>query len=138
SIDEGWSTRQLLATFDLGGQSGGPLDLLLRRLARELETPGFAAETMIEGLGLTALAELSRQLGGQGPVLPPMRGRLSPAQLRQIESYVEETPGCAPTISELARQCGMGPRRFTTLFRQTTGQTVRNWVEERRMDKARQ
>ena len=138
SLDGGWSTRQLLATFDLGGRAGGPLDLLLRRLAHELEMPGFASETMIEGLGLTALAELSRHLGGRNCPTPPERGRLSPAQLRQIESHVEETTGRAPTISELARQCGMGPRRFTTLFRTTTGQTVRHWIEEHRMGKARQ
>jgi AraC family transcriptional regulator len=31
----------------------------------------------------------------------------------------------------------MGPRRFTTLFRESTGQSVRQWVEQRRMDKAR-
>ena len=133
-----WSKRQLLATFDLGASAGRSLDLLLRRLAHELAVPGFATDTMIEGVGLTALAELSRHLGGNAPPRPAEQGRLSDLQMRQIEMCVIETPGVAPTISRLARQCGMGPRRFTTLFRLTTGQTVRAWVEDRRMDTARQ
>lgn len=137
-LGNGWSNRQLLATFDLGRQPGTHLDWLMRCLAREIEMPGFAADTMIEGTGLMALAELARQLGAMPPAPPPCSGRLSQAQLQRIESCVMDMPGTAPTISVLARQCEMGPRRFTTLFRQTTGQSVRLWVEGRRMDKARQ
>ena len=133
-----WSKRQLLATFDLGGPVGRSLDFLLRRLARELAMPGFAMDTMIEGAGLAALAELSCHLGGHTPAPPPEQGHLSAQQMRLIETCVTEMPGLAPTISLLANQCGMGPRRFTTLFRLTTGRSVREWVEDRRMDNARQ
>lgn len=135
--DGGWSTHQLLRTLNVGGRAGGALDLLLRRLAHELQSPGFATDTMVEGVCLTALAELSRLLGGPSPTDTAPRGKLSVAQLRRLESYIEEIPGRAPSISDMARQCGIGPRRFTTLFRETTGRTVRHWVEERRMDKAR-
>lgn len=137
TLDGDWDARQLQATFDLGGEAGGPLDPILRRLVHELEMPGFASATMVEGLGLTALAELTRRLGGAAPIVPPSRDGLSPAHLRRIVSYVEETSGRTPSITDLARQCGMGPRRFSTLFRQSTGQTVREWVERLRMDKAR-
>ncbi len=137
ALDGDWNAGQLQTTFDLGGHAGGPLDPVLRRLVHELEMPGFASATMIEGLGLTALAELARRLGGAEPPAPDRRGGLSPAHVRRIASYLEEAAGRAPSITDLARQCGMGPRRFTTLFRESTGQTVRQWVEQRRMDKAR-
>ena len=136
-LSDAWSAHQLLATLDIRGRAGELLDPILRRMARELETPGFAAETMLEGLGLTALAELSRHLNTQGPADLSARGKLSAAQLRQIERHVVETTARAPTITDLARLCDMGPRRFTTLFRATTGQTVRTWVEGQRMGKAR-
>lgn len=131
-----WDAQQLLSIFDISGTIGGTLDFILRRMAQEIEIPGFASETMIEGLGLTALAELSRHLNGGPPVEPTARGKLSMSQLRRLERYISETPGRAPTITDLAHQCSLGPRRFTTLFRATTGQSVRDWVDAKRMDKA--
>ena len=136
-LDGDWSKQQLLATFDLDGRTGRSLDFLLRRLAQELSMPGFAIDTLIEGIGLTALAELSRHLGGRNPAPASGRGGLTDLQMRQIETCITDMPGIAPTISLLAQQCGLGPRRFTTLFRLTTGRSVHEWVEERRMDSAR-
>lgn len=136
-ISDADNATQLLLSMDIGGKCGGTIDTLLRRLAQEVTAPGFAADTMIEGLGLTALAELARHLNGHADDEPPARGRLSMAQLRMLHDYVDNRPGAAPTISELARQCGIGPRHFMALFRATTGQTVRQWVDAQRIEKAR-
>lgn len=128
---------QLLSSIDIGGKSGGALDAFMRRMAQEVEAPGFATDTMIEGLGLAALAELARHLNGYSGDERPARGRLSIGQVRLLHDYVNEKRGAAPTITELAQQCGIGPRRFMALFRATTGQTVRHWVDKQRMEKAR-
>jgi AraC family transcriptional regulator len=136
-ISETGRPEHLLSSIDIGGRCGEIIDSLLRRIAQEVQAPGFASDTLIEGLGLTALAELARHFhAAAGDQLPP-RGRLSVAQMRMLHDYVENRPGAAPTISELARQCGIGPRHFMALFRATTGQTVRQWVDAQRIAKAR-
>jgi AraC family transcriptional regulator len=127
----------LMKTLDISGSAGARIDFLLRQMVREMEVPGFASETLIEGLGLSALAHLARYLHDTEQDAAPVRGRLSPAQLRRLEHVVESVRGRAPTITDLAAECGIGPRRFTTLFRETTGQTVKVWVDSRRMDLAR-
>ncbi|ARS28484.1 helix-turn-helix transcriptional regulator [Sphingomonas sp. KC8] len=136
-IDDGWSRGRLLATLDVGGTAGGAIDAMLRRMAEELRAPGFATETLIEGLGLAALAELSRFLHADTTSAPRTSGQLNATQLRRLDEYVDAFPRRAPTISTLAGLLGMSPRRLTTLFRDTTGLTVRAWVEAKRMDQAR-
>lgn len=132
-----WPDDLLMKTFDIAGGAGARIDYLLRQMIREIEAPGFAAETLIEGLGITALAHLSRHLNGENcNDSAPVRGRLSRVQLQRIESFVEGTRGRSPTITELAAECGIGPRRFTSLFRAATGQTVKDWITERRMNLA--
>jgi len=131
------NTAQLLSSIDIGGRSGGALDAIMRRMAQEVAAPSFAANTMIEGLGLMALAEVAHHLNSGYGEETPVRGRLNMAQLRMLHDYVNERNGAAPSVSELARQCGIGPRRFMQLFRATTGQTVRSWVDAQRMEKAR-
>lgn len=135
-IADGWNRERLLATLDVGGTAGGALDMMLRRIADELRAPGFATETLVEGLGLAALAELSRFLRAGGGEAR-QSGRLSAMQLRRLDEYVDAFPRSAPTIGTLAKLLGMSPRRLTTLFRDTTGLTVRAWVEAKRMDHAR-
>ncbi|SNT10710.1 AraC-type DNA-binding protein [Sphingomonas laterariae] len=136
-IGDGWSRCRLAATLDVGGTAGGAIDSLLRRMAEELRTPGFATETLVEGLGLAALAELSRFLHADGPAEPRRTGQLSAVQLRRLDEYVDAFPRRAPTIGTLAGLLDMSPRRLTTLFRDTTGLTVRAWVEAKRMEQAR-
>jgi AraC family transcriptional regulator len=136
-IEDGWSRGRLLATLDVGGTAGGAIDMMLRRMADELRAPGFATETLIEGLGLAALAELSRFLRADAGGEPRRSGRLNAAQLRRLDEYVDAFPRSAPTIGTLAKLLGMSPRRLTTLFRDTTGLTVRAWVEAKRMEQAR-
>ena len=82
-IGEGWSRSRLAATLDIGGTAGGAIDRLLRRMAEELRAPGFAADIMVEGLGLATLAELARFLRRQGARVarewPAERGPAPPA-----------------------------------------------------------
>ncbi|AGH49639.1 AraC family transcriptional regulator [Sphingomonas sp. MM-1] len=136
-IGEGWSRSRLAATLDIGGTAGGAIDRLLRRMAEELRAPGFAADIMVEGLGLATLAELARFLRAGKVHESRESGRLSAGQLRRLEEYVDAFPRQPPTIATLARLLGISPRRLTTLFRDTTGLTVRAWVEGRRMEQAR-
>ena len=42
----------------------------------------------------------------------------------------------APQVGELAKHCGLSRSRFTELFRLHTGQTVSEYLEKQRLDRA--
>ncbi|GGN61274.1 hypothetical protein GCM10011349_43730 [Novosphingobium indicum] len=109
-------------------------DLLLR-MAREVHEPGFASELMIEGLGITLLAETLRVLQ-QVEANTTRKGGLSPWRLRTIEARIREG-GTLPTLSELAGLCGLSRRQLMRAFREETGRTVGAFIQELTLERAK-
>jgi AraC family transcriptional regulator len=107
----------------------------LKRIAREVYEPGFASELLVEGLGLTALAETARALrssrdhGARRGGLPPWRRKLIEDRVRCGES--------PPTITELAELCGLSRRQLMRAFREETGRTVGAFVQELTLERAK-
>ncbi|CAN7168186.1 helix-turn-helix transcriptional regulator [Phenylobacterium sp. LjRoot225] len=107
----------------------------LGRIAREVHEPGFASELLVEGLGLTALAETARALrnardhgAGRGG-LPPWRRKLIEERVRCGDS--------PPTIAELAKLCGLSRRQLMRAFREETGRTVGAFVQDLTLERAK-
>ena len=104
-----WSDHALRAGLDI---REGSLQLLLQRLAREVKTPGFASNAMVElivGYGLR-----SKQSAPGG--LPAWRLRLIDERLRE---------GAAPpSLSELATLCGISVRQLSRGFRASRGCSI--------------
>lgn len=109
-------------------------DLLLR-MAGEIREPGFASGLMIEGLGVTLLAETLRGLQ-RVAANAACKGGLSPWRLRTIEARIREG-GSLPTLGELAELCGLSRRQLMRAFRQETGQTVGAFVQELTLERAK-
>jgi AraC family transcriptional regulator len=113
-----------------------PIRMLLTRICRELYDPGVASKLLLEGLGTTLQAETLRLLHHdhqreQG------KGGLSPAHLRKIREMVLEG-NALPSVADIAAICGISRRHLMRAFRQETGQTVGDYVQQLAMDKARQ
>jgi len=108
---------------------------LVLEIAREVQEPGFASEMLIEGLGITLLAETLRSLQKvrDGSA---RKGGLSPWRLRAIEARVREGD-TLPTIIELAQLCGLSRRHLMRAFREETGQTVSGFVQSLTFDRAK-
>ena len=102
-------------------------------MAREAEAPGFASDLLVEGLGLTVMAEITRYLRHARDRLPTLRGGLAPWQLRRIADAVESLPDRPPAISELAGLCGISPRHLMRAFKHSTGQTITEYAETARL-----
>jgi AraC family transcriptional regulator len=107
----------------------------LRRLGEEASRPGFASAALVEGLGLTIMADLARYLDKTLAAPRPRRGGLSPRMLRQVTEYVEESTA-APTIEALAHLIGISPRHLSRAFRETTGRSVYEFIEDVRLRRA--
>jgi AraC family transcriptional regulator len=130
---DGWNPDKLGASLDV--RSPFMRDAL-RRLARELESPGFCSELMAEALCTQLSVELSRYFRAIRSEAEPPRGRLSPAQLRRIEEMLAE-PGKPPSVAVLARACGLSARHFFRIFRASTGMTLSEFAAESRIGRAK-
>jgi len=104
----------------------------LRRLGDEAANPGLASALLVEGLGATLMVDLSRHLAEARGLV---RGGLTRRQLRQITERIEDETS-APTLAELARIAGVSRRHLTRGFREATGRTIHDYVEESRFRKA--
>jgi AraC-like DNA-binding protein len=97
-----------------------------REVARNASTgPLFA-----ESISLALLSYLAARLPASER---HRRGRLTDAQARIVSDYILEQLHAELSVMGLASLVGLGPRRFSTLFRQTFGTTPHRYIVERRL-----
>ncbi|HUD30491.1 MAG TPA: helix-turn-helix transcriptional regulator [Novosphingobium sp.] len=139
--------EQLREELGIDAQSGAvmrtcmnmPFDRLrdlLVRMAREVRDPGFASGLMIEGLGVTLLAETLRMLQRM-EASAARKGGLSPWRLRTIEARIRDG-GSLPSLGELAELCGLSKRQLMRAFREETGRTVGAFVQDLTLERAKE
>jgi AraC family transcriptional regulator len=67
-----------------------------------------------------------------------LRGGLSPAALRRVQVFVEYNLERPMTLRDLAARADLSLHHFARAFRVSTGLTPRGFVEERRLERAKQ
>lgn len=143
-----WGAFELLAPFEQAllpdekllacGDIRAPgLGDLMRRLALELRTPGFARETMIDLLIRAAMIDVVRHVSGSTDRARPVGGGLSMLHLRRVTGMIEASLHTSPTVAELAGACGISPGHLMRCFRQSTGETIHGYVQRVRITRAR-
>ena len=103
------------------------------RVARELVVPGLASGSFIQGLAMTAGADIVRYFGGGE------RGRDEPLakwRLRRIVEYLEESGAPTPSLENLASLCGVSAAHLSRAFRRATGMTIHRCIEDARVRSA--
>jgi AraC family transcriptional regulator len=68
---------------------------------------------------------------------PHLRGGLAPAALRRVEVFVEANLEHSIRLHDLAARAGLSLHHFARAFRTSTGVTPREFVEQRRFERAR-
>lgn len=109
----------------------------LRRVAEEILFPGFASETQIECALMFVGMQLARHFETKQAATRPPPGVLGPKQLSRLRSMLIDTPGSVPSIAELASACGMGGRQLAESYRRSTGITLRRFIADARLDRAK-
>jgi AraC family transcriptional regulator len=112
----------------------GPLAAILRQVTDELLTPQFGGALQIHCLMTSAAIHLQRAL------LPPRietpeQGKLCAAQVKALRDLVE-CSDAGLTLGEMARVCGVNPRRLSVLYRNTAGHTLRSYVAAAKIQRA--
>jgi AraC family transcriptional regulator len=131
----GWSRAEMQACLDLRNP---PIRDAMQRLAREALSPGFASALLTESLGAMMLVDLARVFARLRAKPEPRRGGLAPWQLRRLREALAELDGPAPGLATLAQLAGVSPRHLTRAFKQATGRTMGDYVQEVRLDRARE
>jgi AraC family transcriptional regulator len=131
-----WGKVDLARTLDMHSEE---IALGMKRLASELATPSFASDLQVEYL-LTLIALKLRQFflcsDSQQPD-PPPAGKLPAAKLKRLQDFLDHAEGTDLTVADAAHVCGLPPRTFAHLFKQTTGTTLRSYLAHARLQKAK-
>ena len=107
------------------------------RLAHEVLAPGFGVEALAEGLGIAIAIDLARHIRAIDPEPEMIAGGLAPWQLRRIVGYIDTHPGATGNVTELAALCGISCRHLRRLFKQTTKQTLHEYIRDAWVAKAK-
>ena len=126
-----WSDSQIAATLDI---ANAQIRALLYRLTEEVRYPGFASEAMFTHLGGELAIELARLYLEREE--RPVAGGLAGWRLRLIDERLS-ADAAAPSLGELAALCSVSVRQLTRGFKVSRGSSIGDYVEARRMERAK-
>jgi transcriptional regulator GlxA family with amidase domain len=66
-----------------------------------------------------------------------VRSGLAPWQLRRTYNFIEAHLDGDPSISDLAKECGLSASHFARAFRQSCGVSPHRWLLRRRVERAK-
>lgn len=101
----------------------------LERLSIEVARPSTARDTLVMGLGMVLLADLTRHFESVRARTEHRAGTLAPWQLKRIDQRLADESKPVPSVSELASLCGIGRRHLMRAFKASRGTTVMEHVE---------
>jgi AraC family transcriptional regulator len=133
-INSGWSEHDWAASFNVQVPA---IKRDLYRLINEVAESTPTSGSFVESIGKLLLIELTRYLQQSRQFQRPFNGKLAAWQLRRISDYVEGQVETLPTVDELANLCDLSPRHLGRAFKESTGQTLGNYVKESRLSKAK-
>lgn len=138
SIDWRWQDIDPAATIDVQSEN---LRIGMQWLAEELAAPSFASGLRVTSLLTMLTIELHRHCVPQtaaGAETAVPQGRLSSRQIAHLAELVEgAADGSGPSLAELAAACRLPARDLSTMFRRTTGQTLRSYVADTHIARAK-
>jgi AraC-like DNA-binding protein len=109
-----------------------------RALLPVLEDPLQASRLFFDHVALAVHARLAVQYGRIDERQPRSGSRLAPWQERLAKELLVTDLSEEPSISDVARACGMPESRFVRLFRMTTGMPPYRWVRAFRLEHAKE
>jgi AraC-like DNA-binding protein len=110
---------------------------LLKCMQNALERPQKFASPFIHYIGEALDAHLRNTYGSAAQSVQHSQGRLSLWQANTARLMLTESVGRELTMKDIAARCGLSPSYFSTAFRNTTGKSPLNWLQEHRIERAR-
>lgn len=133
-FDWHWENIDLTAMLDIDNPY---IETLLRRLAQEASAPGFASKMQADCLLTLIALEIRRQFPELGACDAVSDARLSASQIDTLSDRIEASTGAGPSLTSLALACDIPPRQLSVSFKNTTGKTLRQFIADSRINKAK-
>lgn len=105
----------------------------LQRIATELKNPEPTSAIMVQSQAVQMLVQMIR-LSGQPS--RPVKGGLSPVELKRICRFMDANLSMPPTAEELAMEINLSRRHFFRAFKQSTGKTPFAYIAAQRLKRA--
>ena len=134
-IDWRWDDIDPASTVDMHNDR---LRTGMQWLAEETASPSFGSALQASCI-LTMLAlELHRHFAGRRGAEPAASGRLDARQLARLKDLVEgHAEPAALSLAALSATCRLPARELSTMFKTTTGQTLRTYVASTHIARAK-
>jgi len=115
-------------------------DQVIRSLGSSLlpafERPGEVTTLFVDHITTAAAAYVSRLFAG-AQVSPPTNGLARWQEQRAKEMLRTRLDGVI-SVAQLARECGLSSRAFSSAFRKSTGRLPHRWLLEQRVERAKE
>lgn len=123
----------------VGGTMRDPVtrDLLLS-MRPALANPAEVPELFIDHVALALSIHIACKYGNVAELPRQWGGGLAPWQERRAKELIDASINCGLTLDVLANACSLSKRHFTRAFRQSTGMAPHQWLQHRRIDRAKQ
>jgi len=105
-------------------------------LKAEMESGYTGGRLYLDSLGVAVATRLMTSHSAFARIPQKQNGRLSGRKLRQVLSYIEDNLSQNLSLDELATVAGMSVSHFKTLFRESAGAPVHQYVIRRRVERA--
>jgi AraC-like DNA-binding protein len=141
TLDELACERGLRRVGGLRATRVGSRDPVMHGLALAVlpifDQTASASMLFLDSVALAFHAHAMHVYGGVPSDLHPIRSGLAPWQLRRTYSFIEAHLDGDPSISDLAKECGLSASHFARAFRQSCGVSPHRWLLARRVERAK-
>ena len=103
----------------------------MRRLASELVQPSTFTNELADSLCRTIAIDLSRAFSREVLV----QDALDPDKVQKVKDFIALSDGPIPSITHLAELVAISPGHLRKLFRTSTGQTLREFLEDAKVSR---
>jgi AraC family transcriptional regulator len=120
----------------------GIVDPVLVHLAAALlpafERPQQANSLFVDYVMLAVSSYLADKYGDGAPPVAAQKGGLTSAQLRRAKEIMVANSSGNILLADVARECGLSRQYFSKAFKATTGFAPHRWLQQIRIDHAKQ
>lgn len=99
--------------------------------------PEQTSELFVDHVSLALAIHLAGKYGDGGRVQRQLSGGLAPWQEQRVKELIEAHIGEGLTLNTLAHAVDLSTRQFARAFRQSTGMAPYQWLQYRRVEKAK-
>ena len=112
------------------------MQLCVRTILQETQHPGGEASALMVDIATQQLAVCLLRHAEGAPMALQKTRRLDQRQFKAVTDFIHETLDKNVGLTELAGAAGVDPAGFAGAFRDTAGQSVQDYVLERRVERA--